>query len=177
MTIRKPKIILNWGQRTPKCREPNPIVHDCTLFIHYSDSRGEGIDKKGEPRNAIHNIQNFHMDTRGWCDIAYSYVLFQQRGIFRRPLVFKGRGFNAVPASQYGHNTGNISVCVVADGSERVKRSTYRALAYLVRRSPALRVLGHKDVNPTSCPGPYLYSKVKPLDQHATKKSKFNMLP
>lgn len=164
-----PKVVLRWGKRPPNCKTPNPLGSNTTLYVHYSDSRGKGIDKRGEPRDAMHNIQNFHMDGRGWCDIAYSYVLFQQQGIFGRPLLFLGRGFGTAPASQEGYNAGNVSVCVVADGSERVKRSTYRALAWLVRRSPAVHVKGHKDVNPTGCPGPYLYSKVGRLDQLAKR--------
>ena len=164
-----PKVIRHWGQRPAHCQTANPIGNDCTLFVHYSDSRGEGIDKKGEPRAAMHNIQDFHMDVRDWCDTAYSGVLFQRRGIFRRPLLFMGRGFDLVPASQEGHNTGNISICVVADGSERVKRSAFKALAWIVRHSPATHVKGHRDVNATDCPGRYLYSKVPALDRAAHK--------
>lgn len=167
--IRPPKLIDNWGQRKPNCHTPNPIGSTSVLFIHYSASDGEGIDKKGEPIAAMHNIQNFHMDTRGWCDIAYSYVVVQSRGIFKRPLIFKGRGFDSVPASQEGHNTGNVSVCVVADSNDRIKRSTTRALAWIVRRCPATNVMGHRDVNSTDCPGDRLYSKVPMLHTLAGK--------
>lgn len=173
-----PRVILNWGQRPPRCKTGHTVGPGSTLFVHYSASDGEGIDKRGEPKQAMHNIQDFHMDNpeRLWCDIAYSYVVFQQRGIFRRPLIFKGRGFGVVPASQAGHNTGNVSVCVIADSNDRVKRSTYRALAYIVRRCPARTVKGHKDVTATACPGPYLYSKVPHLNRVA-KKSKWGLLP
>lgn len=171
MPLLKPTIVAHWGQRAPRCATPNPIGPSCTLFVHFSATDGEGIDKKGEPRQAMHAIQNFHMDDpeRLWCDIGYSGVLFQQRGIFHRPLLFKGRGFDVVPASQEGHNTGNISICVLADSNDRVKRSTYRALAWIVRHSPATRVKGHRDVNSTDCPGDYLYSKVPHLDRAARK--------
>jgi len=170
------KVIKNWGQRSPKCITDNPVGPNSTLFVHYSDSDGSGIDKKGEPRAAMRNIQNFHMDGRGWCDIAYSYVLIQQGGIFKRPLLFLGRGFHAVPASQEGFNTGNVSVCVVADGNDRIKRSTYKALAWVARHCPAETVKGHRDVNSTSCPGTYLYSKVPNLNK-AAKRRKWRFLP
>lgn len=174
--IRPPKLITHWGQRPPNCETPNPIGSGSTLFVHYSASDGSGIDKKGEPIVTMHNLQNFHMDGRGWCDIAYSYVVIQPRGIFKRPLIFKGRGFDAVPASQEGFNTGNVSVCVVADSNDRIKRGTTRALAYIVRRCPATTVKGHRDVNSTDCPGDKLYSKVGVLNQLA-KGKKLGRLP
>ncbi len=167
--IKAPKLITHWGQRMPRCVASNPINSDSTLFIHYSASDGEGIDKQGEPVATMHNIQNFHMDDRGWCDIAYSYVVVQPRGIFKRPLIFRGRGFDAVPASQEGFNTGNVSVCVVADSNDRIKRATGRALAYIVRRCPARNVKGHRDVNSTDCPGDRLYSHVRTLNTLARK--------
>lgn len=171
-----PKVILNWGQREPKCRTAQKLGPEDTLFVHFSASDGEGIDKAGEPKQAVRNIQNFHMDSRGWCDIAYSYVLVQQRGIFKRPLIFKGRGFGAVPASQEGFNTGNASVCVIADSNDKIKPSTFWALAYLARRCPARFVKGHRDVNATDCPGDRLYELVPKLNQQA-KRSKLSLLP
>jgi len=172
-----PKVIMEYGQRPPKCRDKNPIGPNSTLFVHFSASDGSGIDKAGEPKQAVRNIQAFHMGPeRGWCDIGYSYVLVQQRGIFKRPLLFKGRGFHAVPASQEGHNTGNMSVCVIADSNDRIKRSTVAALAWLARRCPARTVKGHRDVGSTDCPGDHLYSKVPSLNQ-AAKLSKRAFLP
>lgn len=172
----RPKRVKHWRQREPRCRNSQKLSALSTLFVHYSASDGEGIDKKGEPKAAMRNIQSHHMDTNRWCDIGYSYVLFQVRGIFRRPLLFEARGFHAIPASQLGHNTGNVSVCVIADSNDRIKRSTYRALAWIVRRCPARNVRGHKDVTATSCPGPYLYSKVPHLKK-AAKRSKKRLLP
>jgi len=167
-----PKLVLDYGQREPRCQTANPLTAGTELFIHFSASDGEGIDKKGEPRQAVLNIQRFHQDTRGWCDTAYSYVVVQPRGIFKRPIIFKGRGFSQVPASQEGHNTGNVSVCVIADSDDRIKRSTFRALAWLVRRCPAAKVRGHRDVNSTDCPGDRLYSKVSKLDGISRKPKK-----
>ncbi len=175
---RGPKVILEYGQRPPNCTTPNPIGPQSDLFIHFSASDGSGIDKKGEPRQAVLNIQAFHMGPeRGWCDIGYSYVLVQQRGIFKRPLLFKGRGFKHVPASQEGHNTGNVSVCVIADSNDPIKRSTFRALAWVARRCPATTVRGHRDVNQTGCPGDRLYSKVPNLNKAAKKKKLLPFLP
>ena len=177
MIGRKPKLILEYGQREPKCSTRNPLTVNSELFVHFSASDGEGIDKKGEPRQAVLNIQAFHMGpSRGWCDLAYSYVIVQPNGFFKRPMIFKGRGFDAVPASQEGHNSGNVSVCVIADSDDPIKRSTFRALAWLVRRCPVDKVRGHRDVNSTDCPGDRLYSKVDELNRVA-RKPKLGRLP
>ena len=176
MGLRGPKVLLDYGQKPPRCGDPNPLTPSSILFVHYSASDGSGIDKKGEPREAMLNIQRFHQETRGWCDTAYSYVLVQPRGIFKRPILFKGRGFDRVPASQEGHNSGNVSVCVIADSNDRIKRGTFRALAWLVRRCPVETVKGHRDVGSTDCPGPRLYTKVDELNRVA-KKSKLGRLP
>lgn len=165
--IIRPKVITQWGQRNPTSILPQRMNSESTLFIHYSASDGSGINTKGEPKQAVRNIQNFHMDGNGWSDIGYSWVLVQQRGIFKRPLLFKGRGFDRVPASQMGWNTGNGSVCVIADSNDPIKRSTTRALRYVARRCPAQRVKGHRDVNATDCPGDKLYSKVPAIDAAA----------
>lgn len=172
----RPKIVHSYGQEPPKCSEHNPTGPHTECFIHYSASDGEGIDKRGEPRQAMLNIQHHHQVVNGWCDTAYSYVVFQPRGVFKRPVVFKGRGFGQVPASQEGRNTGHVSICVVADSNDRIKRATFKCIAYLIRRSPARHVRAHKDVSATACPGRFLDSKVPQLDQ-AAKKRKWKRLP
>ena len=173
--FREPKVLLEYGQQPPRCFDANPIGPDSKVFIHYSASDGEGIDKKGEPRQAVLNIQAAHQG-KGWCDTGYGYVIVQPRGIFKRPIVFKGRGFNRVPASQEGHNTGNTSICVIADSNDRINRSTFRAIAYLLRRCPATRVAGHRDVNATDCPGDRLYGKLDELRRIA-REPKVGRLP
>jgi hypothetical protein len=175
VALRGPKLLLEYGQKSPRCTDPNPINSNSILFVHYSASDGEGIDKKGEPRQAMLNIQAAHQG-KGWCDTAYSYVVVQPRGIFKRPIIFKGRGFGNVPASQEGHNTGNVSVCVIADSNDPIKRATFGAIAYLLRRCPATRVKGHRDVNATACPGDRLYSKLDELGRVA-RKPKLGRLP
>jgi hypothetical protein len=172
-----PKVITEYGQRPPDCVAANPIGPDSTLFIHFSAGDGEGIDKKGEPKQAVRNIQAFHMGPeREWCDTGYSWVLIQPRGIFKRPLLFKGRGFHAVPASQENFNRGNMSICVIADDNDKIKRSTFRALAWATEHCPARTVKGHRDVGSTGCPGDRLYSKV-PMLNRVAKRAKKTVLP
>jgi hypothetical protein len=171
------RIVTHYGQRPPRCPlQDNPIGPNSKVFIHYSASDGAGIDKKGEPRQAALNIQAHHQDVNGWCDTGYSWIIVQPRGAIKHPIVFKGRGFGKVPAAQEGHNTGNGAICVIADSNDPINRSTFQAIAYLLRRCPARTVKGHRDVMPTGCPGDKLYSKLDELNVVA-RKPKLGRLP
>jgi hypothetical protein len=123
------------------------------LFVHYSGSPGKALDSWSRQAAAIRAIRDYHVDVRGWLDIGYSYVLTQPAGNIREARIWRGRGRHRVPASQEGYNTGNLSVCVITDGTEVIPEQTVRAIAKLARRVGARDVQGHRDVNATSCPG------------------------
>ena len=127
------------------------------LFVHYSTSAGKGLTTWGKQRDAIRAIRDYHVDVNGWDDIGYSFILTQPAGKARQARIWRGRGRHRVPASQYGHNTGNVSVCVITDGKERISPLTVAAIAKLARKVNARDVQGHRDVNATACPGERLY--------------------
>lgn len=159
-----------WGARPPRKIVIDTPKH--TLYIHHSGSPdGYGIDTVAEQIGVMRGIQRFHMDVRGWNDIGYSFVLFQPRGRgkTRVPRLYVGRGPIAMTASQVP-NTGGISVCVIVDDEpihpltrERLEGIT-RSLA---RRRGISRVLGHRDVQATDCPGDELARLVPHLSRIA----------
>lgn len=129
-------------------------------FIHHSDSADANrIDLLAEQLAAVKGIQQFHMHTRGWSDIAYHYVVFQKDRHHDHPVVVQGRLVHYVPAAQLGHNTGTLAICVYGDfDAEGVKEGTISTLAHLIRIHHSVSVVGgHRDVTPTSCPGQHLY--------------------
>jgi hypothetical protein len=93
------------------------------------------------------------VDVNGWLDIGYSFVLTQPAGRVRDARIWRGRGRHRVPASQQGFNTGNLSVCVIANDKEEIREKTVLAIAALAKRLNARDIQGHRDVNATSCPG------------------------
>lgn len=126
------------------------------FFLHHSASPGKGIDHFVEQCQTMRDMQAFHMDGRGWSDIAYHYVVFQPYGRLKSARIFEGRSRTFVPAAQLNHNVNTLAVCVVSRSGEPIKGSTKRALKQLYKASSATSVHGHFEVFQTECPGPEL---------------------
>jgi hypothetical protein len=151
-----------WGARKPKDRTYQDARSVRELFIHYSESPG-GQRSLQEQIKAVHGIQGFHMNVRGWSDIAYNYLVINSR----RPRVFYGRGARVVPAAQAGHNTNTIAVCVVMRADDKLTWQTklqLRRLIWQLRTKTVRRnvpVRPHSAVTETSCPGDQLRAFIK----------------
>lgn len=124
---------------------------------------GSGVDRSSAVRfhaTADHNrcativraYQAFHMDSRGWADIAYSSLVCPHGHRY------EGRGLDARTAAQgtnIGNNTSHATCYIAGDGDPL----TPQAMAAYVDESHRLRGLkkGHRDWKPTACPGDPLY--------------------
>lgn len=162
--MRKPLFVVPrsvWTSTRPGGDPQNPSSP--VLFIHYTDSPGRGLDSRPKRREAMRAFREHHVVGNGWSDIGYNFVLFQPSGKIKRARIWRGRGRYRVPAAQLGHNTGNLAISVVADGSEPISKETIKAIASLARAVNASDVRGHRDVNPTDCPGDKLYSKLSTI--------------
>lgn len=150
-----------WGARTPRSRfeigTPTP-----ELWLHHSAGSESGAE-------GVRRIQNFHMDGRGWSDIAYSFV------VDRSSLtVYEGRGAGIRGGHTFGHNSVSHGVCVMGN-FDRVVPSPglITRLAELVRHGhgrnwwPAQVSGGHRDVRATSCPGRNLYAEIDEMNRQA----------
>lgn len=150
-----------WNARTPRAMASQGPPTEA--FIHHSDDIGaERWDTMAEQCEHMRGLQNFHMDGRGWSDIAYAYIVFQPFGKLTRARVFEGRDYHMVPAAQLGHNTGTLPICVVGNFErDGVKRNTRFVIEQLIRKHGSVKVVGgHRDVVGTTCPGAHLYAQV-----------------
>lgn len=156
-----------WDARDPRPMSPNGTVRE--VFIHHTtDPRAEGIDKLAEQQAAMRGIQGFHMDTRGYSDISYAFVVFQPYGGLENARVFQGREVKFSPAAQLNHNTGTVPICVFGnfDRDDGVKPETITAIVRTIKwverhhNGTLVTVGGHRDVTGTECPGDTLYAKV-----------------
>ena len=76
-----------WGARPPKAVTLEPAVVE--LFLHHSVGEGTtDADHDGDMGDDyMRAMQNFHMDGRGWSDIAYNFigcphgVVYEGRGL------------------------------------------------------------------------------------------------
>lgn len=145
-----------------KCPEDEP--HGCILPDELVARAGR-INTPAEEKGYTRGVQNFHMDVRGWNDIAYNYL------VFKSGRIYSGRTFKVVPASQAPFNTHGVSICaILGTGDTTIPPQMRESLREFVRwcekyAGHGLKVRGHKDVNQTSCPGPTLYAYVDNLDR------------
>ncbi|GGM14388.1 peptidoglycan recognition protein family protein [Micromonospora yangpuensis] len=154
-----------WGARQPKGGIPTVQWASRTGFVvHYSAA---------SPSQTPRIIQDFHMDTRGWQDIGYNFLVDASGRIY------EGRGWTAQGAHVGGHNTANLGVCFIGrDEKDKIDASpeVRRAIRWLYdeacrRAGRKLTRRGHRDLAATTCPGDELYRWVHagmPVDEPAT---------
>lgn len=100
---------------------------------------------------SVEDINQWHLE-RGWAGIGYNYYVRKDGTIWR------GRPEWAVGAHAKGHNDKSIGICCEgAYMTETMPAAQLAALKDLIRdivnRYGKLKLLRHKDVNETDCPG------------------------
>jgi hypothetical protein len=160
----KPQVVTRagWGARAPAFRSTFPTAGD-GVFIHYTSSSADRVDNHALCAARVKNVQAFHMGpSRGWSDIAYSFLVCQHG------VIFEGRGWGVQGAHTQGYNASSHAFCFLGgDTAMRdVTDEARLAFAWLIaeaqRRYPQSdRVRGHGDVNSTSCPGAELHAWVR----------------
>lgn len=143
-----------WGARPPRSRVTVPWSRRTGFVVHYSAA---------SPDQTPRQIQNYHMDARGWADIGYNFLVDDEGRIY------EGRGWTTLGAHASGHNEETIGVCWIGRDRAGVKDTPAVALAAIRwlydeacrRAGRALRKLGHRDVGATACPGDELYAWVR----------------
>lgn len=150
-----------WGARTARQRiqisVPTP-----ELWLHHS--AGSEFGDSG-----VRRIQNFHMDQRGWSDIAYSFL------VDRFSLeVYEGRGAGVQGGHTSGHNTISHAICVMGNFEVQTPSAgLISTLGELIRFGhgqgwwPAQLTGGHRDVRSTACPGINLYNQIDEINRQA----------
>jgi|ERR671925_23460 N-acetyl-anhydromuramyl-L-alanine amidase AmpD len=106
---------------------------------------------------ALRGWQRYHVEQRGWRDIAYNYACDQQGRIWTcRGVNLRG----AANGSQVANGAYLSVVCVVAQ-AEPVSPELVTAMHLLIRYvrkvyPRAVRIVGHGEIRPapTECPGP-----------------------
>jgi len=115
----------------------------------------------------MRDIQNLHIDTQKWADIAYHF------GIDGKGIIYAGRDIHARGASVAGHNTGTIGVVLVGDFQQEtpatVQLSSLQTLVkWLTLTYHLTHLAGHYEFNPeTVCPGTYMRPYLDGLAQQS----------
>lgn len=111
------------------------------IILHHAEAKSASVEE----------INRWHLE-RGWTGIGYHFYIRKDGRIYR------GRPEWAVGAHAQGHNSHSVGICV--EGSymtETMPKAQFDALVGLVREEmakyPGAKVLRHRDVNSTDCPG------------------------
>ncbi|MDO8119958.1 N-acetylmuramoyl-L-alanine amidase [Isoptericola sp. b490] len=196
-TLSQPRIISReqWGARPQVCQ---PAVADDLVGVvvhHTADSND--YSTVAEAMQKIRGDQAYHIDGRGWCDIGYNFIVDKWGNIYEgrdnsltEPVIGVHAG---------GFNTGTVGISMLGTYSAAPPQVTQEAVATLVawrlreyHRDPTAtmryytywgensrfdhqwvtlpRVLGHRDVAYTACPGqggyealPWIRTRAKQL--------------
>lgn len=149
-----------WGARPARCQAPTVASE---AWLHHTVGYGQG------GAAYMRQIQRFHMDGRGWCDIAYNYVVDPADGT-----VYEGRGSGVRPGAQKGHNSGTVAICVMGDfRTDPAPDSLVDTLAELMVRlhgegaAPKHFDGGHRDApgQTTTCPGDNLAVRIPEINR------------
>nr|AXS59128.1 peptidoglycan recognition protein LB [Leguminivora glycinivorella] len=153
-----------WGARPPvetlPLRTPVPYV-----VIHHSHTPKACYNRQ-DCIQAMKSMQNFHIDDRHWWDIAYHF------GVGSDGVAYEGRGWPILGAHALHFNNISIGICVIGDWSnstppaEQIKtvKSLIAAGVDLGYIQPNYKLLGHRQVRDTECPGQTFFDAVKAWD-------------
>lgn len=166
----------SWGARPPKDTGYGTTVK--LAVVHHSDSPNSY--SPADVPGILRSIQAYHMDTRGWSDIAYNFVVDKFGGVWEGRA--GGIDRSVIGAHAQGFNTNTVGVMVIGDYTqttptaaalESVARvigwkmalfasNPSSTVAYTSGGSPKFPagqvvylpgVVGHQDVGLTDCPG------------------------
>ncbi len=135
------------------------------ITVHHSATSSAGLATGSATASAeaIRLIQKDHMETKGWGDIAYHFL------IDPAGRVFQGRDIGYQGAHAGGNNNiANIGICLLGDFEHarpdpRAMRSLEELISALSARHGIARseVHGHNDFRATECPGKNLMAWVQ----------------
>lgn len=168
------KLVINsrasWGARAPKCitRQPNP-TH---ITIHHTVT--PTVDSMS-PQARLRQIQNFHMDGRGYCDIAYNHL------VSRDGRVWRGRGREVMGAHVFDANSNNIGISFMGTYTSVGANAAQicgaaKLISFFERVEPAISidrsdVKGHRERalpgHGTECPGNTLFRQLDEIVRKA----------
>ncbi len=152
----------SWNARSPNGNRAHHTPNRIT--VHHTVTANEAQDGATQVRN----IQNFHMNSNGWSDIGYHFIISWDGTIYA------GNPEDRIGAHAGGENTGNLGIAVLGSFHQGVSPSDAQidSLTQMLRHlgdkhGIALdrsNVMGHGEwpSQSTQCPGENLRSQ---LDQ------------
>eukprot|EP00105_Crassostrea_gigas_P006403 XP_011420323.1 PREDICTED: peptidoglycan-recognition protein SC2 isoform X1 [Crassostrea gigas] len=150
-----------WGARTPTHHNGRLPTTPGHVYIHHGAT--PGCHTKADCIQRVQSYQNYHMDSHGWSDIGYSFVIGEDGN------VYEGRGWDTVGAHTLHHNTDGLGFCVMGnfmthapnDLAINAVKSLIHCGVQMGKITHNYVLKGHRDVGQTACPGDKLYALIK----------------
>lgn len=131
--------------------KPNKII------IHHSAT------EDGKVLSSFNAIKKYHMETNGWNDIGYHYVIEYVKNV---PTIQKGRDDKTVGAHTVGQNSQSIGICVVGNFDKTVPDDAI--IDKLVELIKDIRIYNgylpihyHNEFANKTCPGKFFFDKFR----------------
>ncbi|MEX2458338.1 MAG: N-acetylmuramoyl-L-alanine amidase [Actinomycetota bacterium] len=162
-------------------------------FVHHTAT--ENNYPSTESDDIVRSIYFFHTETRGWCDIAYNFLVDRFGKVFIGR--FGGVTLPVIGAAQQGFNTGAVSVAGIGSYGTTAPAAMVGAIQRLLAwrldvahlppkgwvwmisgGGPATKfpegqgvslplISGHRHTGYTSCPGDMLFNQLPGIRQRA----------
>jgi len=151
-----------WGARPPtgSTHMGSPVQN---VVIHHT--AGATCSTSAGCAAEVRAIQNMHMNSNGWADIGYSFLIGGSDPVW----IYEGRGWNKVGAHAPGYNSNSIGISFMGNYMTSLPSAVALSMGRklitcgisLGKITSSRRILGHRDAVATACPGDRLYNEIK----------------
>lgn len=153
-----------WGARAPTCRS---LTNPYRLVVHHTASP---TNDTFTPEARLRQTQAYHMDSRGYCDVAYNFLMS------RDARVWEGRGDGVLGGHTLNQNAGNMALCLIGTyTTDTLTPQQSCALAGWMAWQSSLHgialnrtnIKGHREWGATACPGDTVFAQLDSLVMQA----------
>ena len=137
------------------------------IVIHHTGF--PNVDKD----STVADIHKFHQEVNGWAGVGYHYL------IRKDGMIEQGRRPDMIGAHAYQHNKNSVGVCLagnfdIAEPTKAQMNSVKELVKWLCRKYNLNSmkdgvIVGHRDLNDTSCPGESLYGQLSKIRRAAAR--------
>ncbi|MCG2799447.1 MAG: DUF4214 domain-containing protein [Cellulomonas sp.] len=167
-----------WGAAGPACT-PDVAATLVGAVVHHT-AGSNSYTTQAQAMQMIRNDQAYHINTRGWCDIGYNFIVDKWGNIYEGRANSLTQAVIGVHAG--GFNTGTVGVSMLGTYDDVPSNATIDAVGRLIGYRLAAygrdpmgtmqyttgngensryknttvtlpRIMGHRDVAYTACPG------------------------
>uniref|UniRef100_T1J923 Peptidoglycan-recognition protein n=1 Tax=Strigamia maritima TaxID=126957 RepID=T1J923_STRMM len=154
----------DWGSQYPTGGTPSQKPADKIFFSH---TVTKTCSDRPSCEEEMRNIQDYHVNTLGFDDIGYNFVIGGDGNIY------EGRGWDRIGAHTKGQNTGSLGIAFVGEYSKKDPTAEMlKAARDLIvcgvlsdKLSRDYGLYGHRDGTCTASPGNHFYQTLSTFAQ------------